>query len=195
MTSADFWRCLPTPLDVGSTRHTARSPRVLHTHLHAYACRIYAAPFRASIGLHKSLPAHPDASPLSASCSSGQRFAYGFLRIRSRPRHPCLRLTLPLAGCVEDFHLQVRAPCRAHKAKAPLESEARVRATAAGAPDRSNRRSADRPVCRRYECGLPLLRLRQTPEFFQILLKPLVDHVPRLSLRGGGHLRKLAHVR
>ena len=30
-----------------------------------------------------------------------------------------VRLTLPLAGCVEDFHLQVRAPCRAHKAKKP----------------------------------------------------------------------------
>ena len=26
-----------------------------------------------------------------------------------------VRLTLPLAGCVEDFHLQVRAPCRAHQ--------------------------------------------------------------------------------
>ena len=26
-----------------------------------------------------------------------------------------VRLTLPLAGCVEDFHLQVSAPCRAHK--------------------------------------------------------------------------------
>ena len=24
-------------------------------------------------------------------------------------------LTLPLAGCVEDFHLQVSAPCRAHQ--------------------------------------------------------------------------------
>jgi hypothetical protein len=28
-----------------------RSPRVLRTLLHAYACRIYAAPFRASTGL------------------------------------------------------------------------------------------------------------------------------------------------
>ncbi|KAA0073137.1 hypothetical protein CIW54_27850, partial (plasmid) [Paraburkholderia sp. T12-10] len=44
-------------------------------------------------------------------------FASGFLRIRSHPRHPCLWLTLPLAGCVEDFHLQVSAPCRAHKGK------------------------------------------------------------------------------
>ena len=32
-------------------RHAARSPRVLRTHLHAYACRIYAASFRASTGL------------------------------------------------------------------------------------------------------------------------------------------------
>ena len=26
-----------------------------------------------------------------------------------------VQLTLPLAGCVEDFHLQVSAPCRAHQ--------------------------------------------------------------------------------
>ncbi|MGM8935070.1 hypothetical protein ACS8E9_09335, partial [Pseudomonas neustonica] len=30
-----------------------------------------------------------------------------------------LWLTLPLAGRVEDFHLQVSAPCRAHHKKAP----------------------------------------------------------------------------
>ncbi len=30
-----------------------------------------------------------------------------------------VRLTLLLAECVEDFHLQVRAPCRAHKQKGP----------------------------------------------------------------------------
>jgi len=30
-----------------------------------------------------------------------------------------VQLTLPLAGCVEDFHLQVNAPCRAHIKKAP----------------------------------------------------------------------------
>ena len=29
-----------------------------------------------------------------------------------------VRLTLPLAGCVGDFHPQVSAPCRAHKCKA-----------------------------------------------------------------------------
>jgi len=88
MASADFWRCIPTPLDIGSTRHTARSPRVLRTHLHAYACPIYVVTFRASFGLYRYLPAHP-VTPLSTSCSSGQRFAFSFLPIRSRPRHRC----------------------------------------------------------------------------------------------------------
>jgi hypothetical protein len=32
-----------------------------------------------------------------------------------------VRLTLPLAGRVEDFHLRVSAPCRAHHKKARLE--------------------------------------------------------------------------
>jgi hypothetical protein len=47
-------------------------------------------------------------------CAASIRFLFvrpavclGFLQIRGRPRHPCLWLTLPLAGCVEDFHLQV----------------------------------------------------------------------------------------
>ena len=75
--------------------------------LPAYACWIYVTALRASIGLWQSLLPHPATPPLSASCSSGQHFASGFLQIRSRPRHPCLWLTLPLAGCVEDFHLQV----------------------------------------------------------------------------------------
>ncbi|NUA30223.1 hypothetical protein FCJ59_26275 [Cupriavidus basilensis] len=54
---------------------------------------------------------------ISASCSSGQRFASGFLQTPSRPENPCLPLTLPLAGCVGDLHPQVSAPCRAHRIK------------------------------------------------------------------------------
>jgi hypothetical protein len=54
----------------------------------------------------------------SASCSSRQRFASSFLQFPSPPGHPCLWLTLPRVGRVEDFHLQVSAPCRAHKRKA-----------------------------------------------------------------------------
>jgi hypothetical protein len=70
-------------------RQTTRSPRVLRTHLHAYLCRIYAATFRASTGLCIYWPAHPAASPLSAGCSSEQRFAYGFLRMPPRDGHRC----------------------------------------------------------------------------------------------------------
>ena len=44
------------------------------------------------------------------------RASFGFAVARDTL---AVRLTLPLAGCVEDFHLQVRAPCRAHKAKKP----------------------------------------------------------------------------
>ncbi|EEU9223452.1 hypothetical protein E6C81_17865 [Escherichia coli] len=44
---------------------------------------------------------------LAASCSSGQHFASGFLQISPRDEHPCLPLTLPLTGCLENFHLLV----------------------------------------------------------------------------------------
>ena len=42
---------------------------------------------------------------LSASCSSGQRFAFSFLQIRSRPRHPCRSAN--------------SSPCRASKGLSP----------------------------------------------------------------------------
>jgi hypothetical protein len=35
-----------------------------------------------------------------------------------------VQLTLPLAGCAEDLHLQVSAPCRAHNSNAPPNGEA-----------------------------------------------------------------------
>jgi len=90
MASADFCHGIRTPLDALShQRQHGRSPRVLRTHLHAYACRIYVTAFRASIGLCVYWPAHPTVPPLSASCSSSQRFAYSFLQIPPRDRHPC----------------------------------------------------------------------------------------------------------
>src|SRR5262249_15700671 len=50
---------------------------------------IYVAAFRARTGLHRDWPAFPAAPPLSASCSSDQRFACGFLPIPSRDGHRC----------------------------------------------------------------------------------------------------------
>jgi hypothetical protein len=61
----------------------------MRIHLLAYACRIYVAAFRARTGLCIYWPAYPAAPPLSASCSSGQRFAFSFLRIPPRGGHPC----------------------------------------------------------------------------------------------------------
>ncbi len=57
-------------------------------------CRLYPLPVR-------------QASALPAA-SSRFRLATGTLAVQ---------LTLPLAGCVEDLHLQVSAPCRAHPRK------------------------------------------------------------------------------
>ncbi len=86
LTSGDSSQRLSAPVAQGQT---ARPPRVLRTHLRAYACRIYVTAFRASTGLCVCLPAHPTVPPLSAACSSGQRFAYSFLQIPPRDRHPC----------------------------------------------------------------------------------------------------------
>src|SRR5947199_4631397 len=53
--------------------------------------------------------------PLPVRCASALPSASsGFAVARDTL---AVRLTLPLAGCVEDFHLQVRAPCRAHQKK------------------------------------------------------------------------------
>src|ERR1051325_2709343 len=51
-------------------------------------------------------------------CSSGQRFACGFLRIPPMDTL-AVRLTVPPVGSVGDFHSLVSAPCRAHQEKRP----------------------------------------------------------------------------
>ncbi|MEA3174545.1 MAG: hypothetical protein QOF42_1956 [Gammaproteobacteria bacterium] len=131
MASADFCNRIRGPSDPRSlTRHVCRSPRVLRTHLHAYARRIYDNAFHTCIGLCIFWPAHPTVSPLSASCSSRQRFASGFLPTLSHPRRRCLPLTLAHVGCVEDFHLQRGAPCRAHQTKTPRRNRLGVGGTA-----------------------------------------------------------------
>jgi len=51
MPSADFCRPLTTPRNAASTRQDDRPPRVMRTHLPAYARRIYVHVFRTGIGL------------------------------------------------------------------------------------------------------------------------------------------------
>jgi hypothetical protein len=52
MTSADFYERIATPFGAVSSRERVRrSPRVMRTCFHAYACRIYARTFRTDFGL------------------------------------------------------------------------------------------------------------------------------------------------
>jgi len=54
MPSADFCIFFPSPLSGGSPDYSGQScrpPRVMRSHLHAYARRIYAQAFRTGIGL------------------------------------------------------------------------------------------------------------------------------------------------
>src|SRR5580704_12000019 len=117
LTSGGSSRRLTTPV---ARRQTTRSPRVLRTHLHAYLCRIYAAASVqvsgfASIGLLTPLrrlyPLAVRQSSVLPPASSGSHLAMDTLAVR---------LTLPLAGCVEDLHLLVSAPCRAHQHQGTL---------------------------------------------------------------------------
>ena len=59
MPSADLCDAFPQPLgrSCALARHR-RSPRVMHTHLHAYHRRIYIETIRVSIGLQRSWPPH-----------------------------------------------------------------------------------------------------------------------------------------
>jgi len=72
-------------------------------------CRFWALTiFAASPRYNASYPLPVRQASALPSASSRSAVAHGTLAVR---------LTLPLAGRVEDFHLQVSAPCRAHKSK------------------------------------------------------------------------------
>ena len=138
MPSADFCMRIPTPLNVGSTRHAHRSPRVLRTHLHAVACpELVEGPVGSTPQLSVQVLGFDDIGHLtrlrrliSASCSSGQRFAYSFLRIRSRPRHPCRSAN--------------SSPCRVSRGLSPPS-----KCALPGAPQKNGYRRSDTryPIC------------------------------------------------
>jgi hypothetical protein len=118
MASADFLTSLPTPLDLGSTLAPVRiSPGITHP-----PSRLYLSDLRHSVPcklraltIFAALPRWAASYPLpvrqaSALPPASSRFAVTRDTL-------AVRLTLPLAGRVEDLHLQVGAPCRAHKGK------------------------------------------------------------------------------
>jgi hypothetical protein len=63
MSSADFCRPLRPPRGGRSTRQVGRSPRVVRTHLHTYARRIYGRAFRTGTGLWRHWTPHPARTP------------------------------------------------------------------------------------------------------------------------------------
>ncbi len=116
MPSADFCRPFPAPLDAGSPRQIGRPPRVRRTHLHAYARRIYA---QAQVRRYRALKILASSPGLNASYAISVRQASALpaasFRFHLAMDTLAVRLTVPPAGPVEDFHLQVSAPCRAHQ--------------------------------------------------------------------------------
>ena len=93
MASADFCMSLPTPCDVSSTGVALGT----HADLPGYCAPTFTL-------MPVGFTSQPSVQVLdfgdnrhlirlrrlvSASCSSGQRFAFSFLQIRSRLRHPC----------------------------------------------------------------------------------------------------------
>ena len=79
---------------------------------------------------------------VSASCSSGQRFAFGFLQIRSRPRHPCRSAN--------------SSPCRASRGLSPPS-----KCALPGAPKQKARSKPSGPFCFWLDEALRTLHARQ----------------------------------
>ena len=89
MAAADFCWLIPSPRDDRSPKANQQtSPGITHS-LSRLSLSDLRRSVRTSIGLCIYWPAHPTASPLSAGCSSEQRFACSFLQIPPRDGHPC----------------------------------------------------------------------------------------------------------
>lgn len=123
MAAADFCWFIPSPRDDGSPKANHQiSPGIAHS-----PSRLSLSDLRrnfsvqvlgfASIGLltllRRLYPLAVRQSSALPAASSGFHLAMNTLAVR---------LTLPLAGYVEDLHLLVSAPCRAHQRKAAQTS-------------------------------------------------------------------------
>ena len=125
-----------TPSDAPSSLlsdHAVRPPRRKTSHLPAYARRIYTSALSVQVPDFESLaPSHPTRLPhMRFLFVSGQRFVSSFLQIPPRDGHPCLQLTVPPAGPVEDLACSAHAappgesPCRAQTQKKAVGEDLR----------------------------------------------------------------------
>ena len=129
--SADFLTRIPTPHDVSSTMAPVRiSPGMTHPPSrlylsdirHSVPCKFRALTIlAASPRCNASYPLPPPQG--GPRCSSGQRFSFGFLQIRSYPRHPCRSAN--------------SSPCRASRGLSPPSECALPGAPRKNAPSRA----------------------------------------------------------
>ena len=89
MASADFCCPIRSPFESRSQWQDHRPPRVIAHDFPANTCRIYVHGLRTCIGLRIYCLLTHRVRLLCDSCSSGQRFAFGFLQIPPRSGHPC----------------------------------------------------------------------------------------------------------
>lgn len=121
MPSADFCTVIPAPRGAGSPDgQPCRSPRVLRTHFHAYACRIYVMAFCASIGFRRFRTAYPAMPP---------RIRFLFVRPAI-----CLGLPSDSQSPAKPLPLASTSPCRVCGGLPPLSERALP-----GAPKKSPR--------------------------------------------------------
>ena len=131
MASADFCMGFPAPLDVGSTE----VPLGTLADLPGYDAPTFTLmpvgyTSRRSVqvsGFADICLLTPPCRLISASCSSGQRFAFSFLQISSRPEHPCRSAN--------------SSPCRASRGLPP-PSECALPGAPTKSPCRSHRRGS-----------------------------------------------------
>ena len=100
-----------------SAPHVHEASPGTHTFFPSYTRHVYCKRFRAAIGLWLVRQPYPRLQPYMISvrrarvlpCFSFLPPQSSFLQIPPRDGHPCLRLTLPTAGRVRDFHPIERA--------------------------------------------------------------------------------------
>ena len=141
MASADFCPPIPPPYDSGSQRQVDRPPRVMRA-------TFTLIPAASTTAISVQVSGFEDIGLLTHcgclvcdSCSSGQCFAYGFLQIPPRDRHPCRSAN--------------RSPCRvdrglpppSHPVTTTVTKTAPVKAlrTMPGAPKKTGEALASRP--------------------------------------------------
>jgi hypothetical protein len=106
-TSADFCKSIPAPLDAGSTMQIRRPPRVRRVTFALMPAAFTSVLSVQVLGFEDNCLLTQHECLLCDFCSSSQCFACGFLQPTPHDVNLAVRLTVPLAGPAEDFHLQV----------------------------------------------------------------------------------------